>query len=248
MRMQHPRRPNQKLLFLKVFIHRYGQPWFGGFIGNNQPRAAPASTAHHRHMQAPLWTRRCKTLKSGTTSADCPTTPASSFGMAATSGRAASPYSILLSFALSRKRTRSDPCGPFLPALAGLAASALSQACPTAALSRAILFKASTVAANAALRMRSSSPHFQGKSSKRTGLTNTVPVLKPSMPPILLSSLSLQMYPLLHPTRASASRSLVILPVSSAAGTAVLFSLVSLRRIFARFCSCNCFYADVASV
>jgi hypothetical protein len=193
---------------------------------------APASTMRHRHVQAPLWTHRCKTLKSGTTSADCPTTPASLFGTAATSGRAASPYSILLSFALSRKRTRSDPCGPFLPALAGLVASALSQACPTAALSRAIPFKVSASAVNVALRTLRYSPRFQGKLSKHMGLTNTVPVLKPSMPPILLSSLSLQMSPLLHRTRASASRSLVILPVSSVAGTAELFSLVSFLKNF----------------
>ena len=55
MRMQHPRRPNQKLLFLKVFIHRYGQPWFGGFIGNNHPRERPCiHSASPSHAGTPL--------------------------------------------------------------------------------------------------------------------------------------------------------------------------------------------------
>lgn len=62
------------------------------------------------------------------------------------SGRAASPYLIHLCSASLQKKTRLVPCGPYLQALVGQAASALSLACPTANHSKAIPFKARAAA------------------------------------------------------------------------------------------------------
>jgi hypothetical protein len=57
------------------------------------------------------------------------------------SGRAALTYLIRLSFVLSLKKINRGRFGQYLPALAGLAASMRSQACPTAVPLKAILSK-----------------------------------------------------------------------------------------------------------
>jgi hypothetical protein len=57
------------------------------------------------------------------------------------SGRAASIYLIRLFFVLSLKKINPAQSGPYLPALAGLVASARLRDCPTAAASKAMPLK-----------------------------------------------------------------------------------------------------------